>query len=368
MIFKFFARLKLGVKFTLLLAVVFLAGLLVMGSVLMTAFQQKAERDVATTALMLMETMSAIRSYTSDHIQPLLGGAQAQSETFIAEAVPAFSARAVFDKVRSQPAYATFFYKEATLNPTNRNDLADAYETDLVNRFRADTSLREITGFRTTDVGQRFFIARPLMVTSESCLVCHSTPANAPASLVRAYGDQNGFGWQLNEIIAAQTIYVPADEVYNNASRSFFSVVSVFAGVFAVAMLLIHFLVGRYVGLPVKVLGHVANRLAADSLTGEQLRAGELEKIAARQDELGHLAKLFRRMAQDVIGREKDLRKRVADLNIQIDEMKKANQVKAVVDSEFFQDLQSRAGELRRRKVNQTKSMTKVSTNQTPPA
>jgi len=85
-----------------------------------------------------------------------------------------------------------------------------------------------------------------------------------------------------------------------------------------------------------------------------QLQTADLASIAKRQDELGKLAKLFRRMAQDVVSREKQLKQRVMELNIEIDEIKKAKQVQEVTDSEFFKDLQSRATSLRRRHVDKT--------------
>ncbi|HRE46206.1 MAG TPA: DUF3365 domain-containing protein [Aggregatilineales bacterium] len=349
-----FARLALGHKFTLFLSVVFLVGIAAGGIVLWRTLNAKAERDVTSNSLLLMETMSAIRSYTSQHIQPLLRSTLESSETFIAETVPAFSARTVFEKVRSDEDYRAYLYKEATLNPTNPLDLVDDFERGIVERFRTEADLRQLSGFRPIEGDQLFYIARPLRVSAESCLVCHSTPAAAPSSLIRSYGDQNGFGWQLNEIIAAQMIYVPAGEVYAAAFQSFVGVIVIFAGAFLAAILVFNFLLRRYVIQPVGVLGNIAAKLGADTLTGEQLQTADLASIAKRQDELGKLAKLFRRMAQDVVSREKQLKQRVMELNIEIDEIKKAKQVQEVTDSEFFKDLQSRATSLRRRHVDKT--------------
>lgn len=47
---------------------------------------------------------------------------------------------------------------------------------------------------------------------------CHSTPDVAPAAMVRKYGSANGFGWNLDPIIAAQIVSVPisvADEAFH---------------------------------------------------------------------------------------------------------------------------------------------------------
>ena len=41
------------------------------------------------------------------------------------------------------------------------------------------------------------------------CLECHSQPEAAPKALIKHYGAQNGFGWNLDEVIGAQIISIP---------------------------------------------------------------------------------------------------------------------------------------------------------------
>ena len=38
----------------------------------------------------------------------------------------------IFDNFRSNPEYADYFYKDATLNPTNLRDKADDFETEII--------------------------------------------------------------------------------------------------------------------------------------------------------------------------------------------------------------------------------------------
>jgi hypothetical protein len=53
-------------------------------------------------------------------------------------------------------------------------------------------------------------------------------------------------------------------------------------------------------------------------------------------------------MAQEVFNRETTLRAEVQELKIEIDEAKKQLAVEEITDSEFFQDLRSKAREMRR--------------------
>lgn len=146
--------------------------------------QHKAEKDVSTKAEILTQTMNSVRSYTSNHVKPLLDSRLGTESQFIREVVPAFSAREVFENFRDRPEYHSFFYNEATLNPTNVRDRADEFETKIVEQFRRQSKLNQVSGYRTTQGENLFYIARPLSVEQLSCLQCHSNPSSAPKSLL----------------------------------------------------------------------------------------------------------------------------------------------------------------------------------------
>src|SRR5580692_8588242 len=121
---------------------------------------------------------------------------------FHPQSVPAFAATEIFGYLREK--FPNYFYKEATLNPTNPRDRATDWETDIVNQFRGDEKQVEFLGSRDTATGKALVLARPLRVGNVSCLACHSTPDKAPPEMLKLYGPANGFGWKLNEIIGAQ--------------------------------------------------------------------------------------------------------------------------------------------------------------------
>src|SRR5688572_8329922 len=162
-----FGRFTLGAKFTLLLALVFLAGMVLSWFALSQALQNKAEREVMSKAQMLLQTMNAVRQYTTEnigrHVKPLLD----QRTEFISETVPGYSALRVFENFRAGGEYGDFRYKEATLNPTNPLNKADAFETGVVSRFRADENLSEQSGYRQIGVTSVFYTARPIRIKSE---------------------------------------------------------------------------------------------------------------------------------------------------------------------------------------------------------
>ena len=79
-----------------------------------------------------------------------------------------------------------------------------------------------------------------------------------------------------------------------------------------------------------------------------------LDKVARGADELAQLARVFSRMAVQVQTREQHLKQEVAELRIEIDEVKRQQQVSEIVESDDFRDLQARAHELRRQRAERS--------------
>ncbi|NDJ53905.1 MAG: HAMP domain-containing protein, partial [Chloroflexi bacterium] len=78
-----------------------------------------------------------------------------------------------------------------------------------------------------------------------------------------------------------------------------------------------------------------------------------LDRVTERGDELGQLAETFRSMVREVYQREALLKQQVMDLRIEIDEVRQKQQVEEITSTEYFQDLQSKAEFLRKRRQSQ---------------
>jgi signal transduction histidine kinase/DNA-binding response OmpR family regulator len=334
---EMFKKLKLGTQFTLLLTLIFLGGIILSGITLSGAMQRKAEDEITTKAEILAQTMNAVRSYTSEHIAPLLQEQLKTAPTFVSETVPAFSARQVFENFREQPEYRNFFYKEAALNPTNLRDKADAFEAQLVEQFRSQPDLTKLSGYRNVAGVKQFFTARPLVVKEASCLQCHSSPSVAPQSQIASFGAENGFGWQLNEIVAAQTIYVPSNEVFARGNQYLVLTMGIFASIFAAVVLLINRLLKQRVIHPLNQLTTIARNITTGTMTAEQVNefnSLSIRKVARRADEPGQLARAFQHMAQEVSTREQNLSQAVDQRTAQLAESMKAAQEAKILAEE----------------------------------
>ncbi|MGK7872598.1 MAG: DUF3365 domain-containing protein [Xenococcaceae cyanobacterium] len=282
------SNLKLGTKLNSLLLLIFLVVVAISGLSLSIIFERKAEQIVADQAYIMMETMNSVRNYTLTQITPELAPRLDTEEQFLPQTVPGYSAREVFEGLRKSNQYSDFFYKEATLNPTNLRDKADRFEATIVKGFQEQAEQKEKTGFRSFPSGNIFYIARPISISKESCLKCHSTPDVAPKSQIATYGDKNGFGWKLNEIVGAQIISVPASKVFSAARRSQLLVIGILAGGLLLAIVLINFFLKFTVTNPLNQMAKLAKQVSTGNMTGEFKHQAN--------DEIGILAASLNRM------------------------------------------------------------------------
>ena len=86
---------------------------------------------------------------------------------------------------------------------------------------------------------------------------------------------------------------------------------------------------------------------AAAAVEAGEFDPETLARVATRRDELGRLARVFQRMAREVQAREQRLKQEVQQLRIEIDEARTARQVAEITETDYFQDLQRKADQLR---------------------
>lgn len=231
-----------SIRLNLLFVLVFLAGLLVSGFIARKLLNEEVHEETVQSALLMMESALAVRSFTIDEVQPLLSAGNERN--FQSASVPAYAATQTFK--RFQKKYPYFRYREAVLNPTNRDNLASDWERTLIEQFKRDPEQRELVGEHSTEHGPALYVARPIRIANPACLACHSTPGAAPASLVRKYGDRGGFGWQLNELIGVQLISVPTAVPAAHGDRLFSVFLGMYVGVFGVLLVVLNIPIRRW--------------------------------------------------------------------------------------------------------------------------
>lgn len=279
----------LRLKFNLVLLGVFALGFAVSGIISWNLLQRNARDEVVRNADLLMEAALAVRGYTVAQVKPHLD--EKLAEIFLPQTVPAYAATETLNEVRKK--YPDYSYKEATLNPTNPRDRAVDWEADIVNAFRGKTDLKELSGERETPTGRALYVARPIQIGNPACLACHSVPAAAPASMIKLYGPNNGFGWKHNEIIGAQVVSVPMTLPVENANRAFYAFMLSLAAVF----------IAVFVALNVMLSWIIIRPIAHMSAAADKVSVGDFdipEFSEQGKDEVSVLAASFNRMRRSL--------------------------------------------------------------------
>ena len=281
---------KLILKFNLVFIAILLLGLGIAGYMSNQLLQQNAREEIVQNARLVMETALATRAYTASQVGPLL---ETQMKyAFLPQSIPAYSATEVVNGLRKK--FGDYAYKEAALNPTNPRDRAVDWEADIVNRFRNGYDRSEIIGERDTPTGRSLYIARPIQIKDPSCLTCHSTAEAAPKTVVDRYGPANGFGWQLNEIIGAQVVSVPADVPMQRAQAAYRTFMVSLTAVFLLIGIALNLMLLAMVIRPVTKLSRLADQVSLGNMDVPDFHAGG-------KDEIGELAESFNRMKKSLV-------------------------------------------------------------------
>ena len=263
------------------------SGLGVTGYLSYELLHRNAREEVLLNAGVMMEAALSMRTYTVSHVRPKLA---VDPDKFLPESVPAFGATEIMTLLRKK--YPDYSYKEAALNPTNPRNRAVEWENDIVRVFRNDPSQAEISGMRDTPLGRSLYLARPMQVKDPACLSCHTTPEMAPASMVKLYGESNGFGWKHQEIVGAQVVSVPMTLPIKNANNAFLTFMGSLAAIFVVTFIVLNVMLSVMIIRPIAKMSRSADKISQGDFNVPEFGKGS--------DEIATLGTSFNRMRRSL--------------------------------------------------------------------
>jgi len=276
---------KLIWKFNLVLFGIFALGFVIAGYVSYTALQKNAREEILQHARLMMEAALSARNYTTTQVSPLL--ATQMKYAFLPQSVPAYAATEQFGELRKK--HPDYVYKEATLNPSNPRNRASDWEADVVNVFRQTQSTTEMIGERDTPMGRSLYLARPIQIKSNTCLTCHSTVDAAPKTMLDLYGNANGFGWKMDEVIGAQIVSVPMSVPIERAEQAFIAFMGSLAVVFVAIFVLLNVMLYTMVIRRVTLLAGIADQVSLGNLNVGEFRTKSKDEIGVLTEAMGRM-------------------------------------------------------------------------------
>lgn len=271
-------------KFNLAIGSVFLCAIVLIYFLSGSRLQKDAEAQVSEKARLLLTTMESSRSFTSKVIKPALY--KALPDRFIAEAMSSsFGARNIFERIRK--SYPQYYFKHAAPYPRNLMNQADEFEMSVIQKFSSDPGLKEWQGYRTKGDQKEYSIMKPI-VAEKRCMRCHSDPAKAPQELLDRYGNKNGFGRTVGEVIGTLTVSVPASVVMDKAQENTLIFIGMVVVFFVLLTLIVNIFFSRVIVRPIQNLADHAHEISLGKLDTQINTSGG--------DEIAMLAKAFKRM------------------------------------------------------------------------
>lgn len=280
---------KLLAKFNLILLVFFGASGLLLSQLAYSFLITNARREVLEEAQLMLASAQSVRNYTATELSPLLEQVPRHHVRFLPETIPFYGATITFNSLRKDNAdYRDYTYREAALNPTNPEDRATDWESDIIYDLRNHPSDNPVINMRSTPSGPSLYIARAIKA-DDGCLQCHGAPSAAPHALITVYGSDHGFGWKKDQVIGAQIVSVPMAVPVAIANRAYHRLVLFLLLTLFLAIAALDGGVYWFVIRPLKIVSDSADRFSR----GEK-NVPEIE--VKGKDEIATVAASFNRM------------------------------------------------------------------------
>jgi HAMP domain-containing protein len=276
-------------KFNLAMLIALMIGLGLDALYSHLVLRDNARREVLGEAAIMISQADVISRYTEREIAPLL--AEQSRIHFTPQSIPFWAAQNAFRQL--QEKFPEYSFREPALNPTNPADRPTQSQADIIDVFARYPSLTEYINQREGADGPILQYSRPIRMTEQSCLECHSTPANAPRAMLDTYGAENGFGWKIGDLVGAQIVSVPLRVAYERADHTFRASLLGLCGAFALMALILNMLLHFAILRPVQRIAATANKVSLGQHDAPEIRV-------TGNDEISALAASFNRMRRSL--------------------------------------------------------------------
>ena len=163
----------------------------------------------------------------------------------------------------------------------------------------------------------------PIIVKNPACLSCHGDPKNAPPAMRKIYGDHNGFGWKLGEVLGVRVATVPADVAYHRVHEEFRTFAVAIMAVGVLVAIVVYMILRAMVIRPIMhVVDHTEN-LANGHFDGEEFVVPD-----GKHDEISLLKRAMNRMRRSYIATDHLVRRLSKEMKLMKHSMQGAQRVR----------------------------------------
>lgn len=279
-------------RFNLALFLLYLLSIAIAAPVIYVTTERQVNAQADKELRMLVDMVRSIQGYIAGHMRPFL----VKRELFYS---PGFSGIVATSLIAGnfaelQPEY---YIKNASDNPLNQRNLPQPFEGELLERFRADPSLKEVTEIGTIN-GRRMLVSAAPKASKKGCLLCHGEPEKAPEDIRDGYGGGKGYHYKVGEVVGLSLVGVPLENVQAIATERSLFAIGLLTVLFAIIFISINILVRRSLVRPILEISEQAHAISQGQMD-EPVESDRNDEVG----DLAHSIELLRRSFVQVMKR-----------------------------------------------------------------
>lgn len=291
-------------KFIIMLAVLGGVALVGIGYGAYTFSIRNSMKEAETKARIIDAYVKASRQYFMTVQRPLINEL-VEKDRFYPEIMSGFGiTRRTVDLINAEELEG-FEFRQVSITPHHPPNKADAFEQQLVMKFKADVNKTGLNGTTTRDGKPYYYTSRPIKMAGEGCLKCHLDPAKAPKDLVEMYGTV-GFdaNYKSGDIFAAYVVYVPLAPAVAAAKQQALILFAAGGTLMLLGLLFIYFFLDQRIVKPLMELASRTEEVSVGRHLDKSLMStkmkDEVETLARSIDRLRiSLVKMLKRRKND---------------------------------------------------------------------
>lgn len=254
--------------------------------------KRKIEESAHKETEFYISAVEATRTYVKEVLRPRMYEILPEDH-FVVEAMStSFVGRHIMGRVHDR--FKNFRYKRASRRPMNPINTADRLELKMIEQFNANPNRSEWSGIVEKEGHAYYTRFRAIHVEAE-CMRCHGIARQAPPAIIERYGvESKGYGYQVGEVVAADTVYIPVDFYFSKIKRQAWLTFFFGSGIMLILITLFYTLFNYTVIAELKGLLTVFKRIGNKNTMDEPL--SEPESL----DEIGQLKLAFENTAADL--------------------------------------------------------------------
>jgi signal transduction histidine kinase len=267
------------------------------------------EEEVRDKAKLILTHVDSIQHYVRDVLRPTMY--ERLPEAFVIQAMSSsYISRKIMAPINGLHEGAIF--RRVAINARNPEYEANGPEQDLIRYFRDHGTEELWQGYRVINNEKYFLMVRPVRFAQE-CMYCHGAPQDAPAELLKLYGER-GFGKQQDDIAGVDFVGISVHGSVGRVERTIFTYFALFALVVLLVFFTANVLFKVLVVNNLKRLNTVFRRNVTDDAGSALLR--QLEQ----GDEIDELVEGMEQMSEHLFEARSQLQDYAENLRCMVDE------------------------------------------------